>query len=72
MTEYINVVLLEMENGIHEQVTKNHDNGFTVFLNSRDSYEMRRQSYVHAVEEHIQNNDHEKHDIQEIEVAAHK
>lgn len=67
----INVVYLNMEYGIHEQVTQNHDGSYTIFLNSRDSYEMNRFSYIHAMH-HITNGDFEKFDVQEIETKAHK
>lgn len=67
----INVVYLNMEYGIHEQVTQNHDGSYTIFLNSRDSLEMNRASYIHALN-HIYNNDFEKHDVNEIEYEAHK
>lgn len=67
----INVVYLNMEYGIHEQVTQNHDGSYTIFLNSRDSYEMNRFSYLHAMY-HITNGDFEKYDVQEIETEAHK
>lgn len=72
MTNYVNVVFLNMEYGIHEQISKNHDDGFTIFLNARDSYEMQKESYIHALKEHIQNDDHSKYDVQEIEHNAHK
>ena len=60
-----------MEYGIHEQITQNHDGSYTVFLNARDSTEMSRMSFVHALC-HIHNNDFEKYDVQEIEYEAHK
>ena len=66
----INVVYLNMEYGIHEQVTQNHDGSYTIFLNSRDSREMNQFSYLHAMH-HINNNDFEKHDVQLIEAEAH-
>lgn len=67
----INVVYLNMEYGIHEQVTLNHDGSYTIFLNARDSLDMNRFSYIHAMN-HIVNNDFEKFDVQEIETEAHK
>ena len=72
MTENVNVVLLNMEYGIHEQVTRNHDDSFTVFLNARDTFEMQMQSYVHAIKGHIANDDHYKLDVQEVEYRSHK
>ncbi len=70
MTDTINVVVLNMEYGIHEQVTQNHDGSYTVFLNARDSADMRMSSYEHAVG-HILERDFEKVDVQEIEQFAH-
>lgn len=70
MTDGINVTLLNMEYGIHEQVTQNHDGSYTVFLNARDSADMRMFSYKHAVS-HILNMDFDKADVQEIEHNAH-
>lgn len=67
----INVVYLNMEYGIHEQVTQNHDGSYTIFLNARDSSEMNRASYDHALY-HINNNDFEKADVNLIEYEAHK
>ena len=71
MTENVNVVLLNMENGIHEQVTKNRDGSFTVFLNLKDSFETQKQSYKHAMG-HVQNDDFQKSNVQDIEFQAHK
>lgn len=71
MNENINVVLLNMEYGIHEQVTKNHDDSYTIILNARDSHEMQLQSYLHALNCHIKHDDFSKHNVQEIEIEAH-
>lgn len=70
MSESINVVLLNMEYGVHEQVSLNHDGCFTIFLNARDTFEMQRENYTHAVS-HIVNGDFDRHDVQEIERNAH-
>lgn len=67
----INVVYLNMEYGIHEQVTQNHDGSYTIFLNARDSDARNRMAFIHALY-HIQNHDFEKYDVQEIESEAHK
>lgn len=67
----VNVVLMDMEYGVHEQLTQNHDGSYTMFLNARDSHETRKESYVHAMG-HIMRGDFEKRDVQEIESAAHK
>lgn len=71
MNEIVNVILLNMEYGIHEQITKNHDGSFTVFLNARDSSNVQQDSYAHAIR-HIVSGDFEKYDVQEIETVSHK
>lgn len=67
---YINVQLLDMDTMIPEQISKNSDDGYTIFLNSRLSQEQRVKSYLHAIN-HIKNDDFEKGDVQEIEFSAH-
>lgn len=67
---YINVVFLNMNHKIHEQVTKNHDGGYTIILNARDSRSMHEKTYRHALR-HIERNDFDKHDVQNIEYYAH-
>ena len=66
----INVIYLNMEYGIHEQITQNQDGSYTIFLNARDSDAMNKLSYYHALS-HIVNHDFEKHDVQLIEYDAH-
>lgn len=67
----INVVQIPMEHGMHEMITQNQDGSFTIFINARDSHERRMESYNHALH-HINNNDFEKSDVQEIEYEAHR
>lgn len=71
--EDINVQVIDMDVMIPEQVVKNHDGSYTIFLNARYSYEYMLKSYQHALE-HIQNGDFDKDygDVQEIEAAAHE
>ena len=81
---YINVQLLDMDTMIPEQISKNSDDGYTIFLNSRLSQEQRvnvlNTSYIYKNEGqnhnhiyiHIKNDDFEKSDVQEIENFAHK
>lgn len=66
----INVQLLTMEYGVHEQTTENHDGSHTVFLNTRDSHEMNLKWYQHALD-HLGGSDWEKPDVQEIEANRH-
>lgn len=68
---YVNVQLLNMDTAITEQVTKNMDDGYTIFLNSRQSHEQLVYSYMHALN-HIKNGDFDKEDVQQIEADAHK
>lgn len=65
----INVILKDLETGIHEQVVC-RPWGYLICINSRDSYAMQRWSYLHALE-HIMNHDFEKDDVQEIETERH-
>ena len=44
--------------------------GYTVYLNARLSYSDRVKAYLHAIG-HIENNDFEKDDVQQIEMEAH-
>lgn len=66
----INVQLLNMDTKIPEQLIKNDDDSYTVFLNARLSQESRVKSYYHALR-HIANDDFEKEDVQIIEQKAH-
>lgn len=68
--ENINVQLLNMDTKIPEQLVKNDDDSYTVFLNARLSQESRVKSYCHALA-HIANNDFAKEDVQRIEQKAH-
>lgn len=68
--EEINVQILNMDTKIPEQLIKNDDDSYTIFLNARLSQESRLKSYRHALN-HILGNDFEKDNVQEIEVTAH-
>ena len=72
MHEDINVMLIDMDVKIPEQVTKNTDGSYTIFLNAKFNQEYRAQAYQHALE-HIQNGDfdRETENVQNIELAAH-
>lgn len=64
------VYLIPMPEGIHEGIFP-CDNGYTVYLNSKDSWERRRQAYIHATK-HIHRNDFNYcREVQEIETEAH-
>ena len=66
----VNVVIMNMEHGMHEMIVSNHDGSHTVFLNARDSNERRMQSYYHAMR-HLEQGDFEKYSVQQIESEAH-
>ena len=68
--EVITVAFLDMDPGINEQVTKNSDGSFTIFLNARSSEDQQREGFDHA-RGHILRNDWEKCSVQQIEAAAH-
>lgn len=56
---------------VTEAVTQNADGTYTIFLNAKMSAEKRLMAYLHALG-HIQGNDFEKSNVQEIEYYAHK
>lgn len=68
--EEINIQFLNMDTKIPEQLIKNEDDSYTLFLNARLSQESRLKSYYHALQ-HIQEQDFGKKDIQQIELQAH-
>ena len=55
----------------NEMLTQNADGSYTIFLNTRKSFETQQEAVRHALR-HIENNDFEKHDIQQIEAEAHQ
>lgn len=68
----INVQLIDMDVKIPEQISKNADGSYTIFLNARLTQERRFQSYQHAIQ-HINAGDfdYETGNVQEIEMRAH-
>ena len=60
--------LIDLPTKIHEIVTPCAD-GYTIYINARLSSLGRIEAYDHAMW-HIQNNDFEKEDVQEIESTA--
>ena len=66
------VYLIDMPCKAREVVTPCLDGGYTVYINSRLSYQDRVKAYCHALR-HIENNDFEsEEDIQTIEARAHR
>lgn len=64
------VYCVKMPQGIHETVVPCL-NGYTIYIDRNLDYEHQLAAYNHALR-HIQNNDFEKTDVQEIETEAHK
>jgi hypothetical protein len=54
---------------VHEAVTPCFG-GYTVYLNRKDDPFRQQKAYEHALK-HIENNDFEKTDVQQIESEAH-
>jgi hypothetical protein len=47
------------------------DGNYTIYINDRLDHEHRQQAYRHALR-HIEQNDFEKENVQEIEEEAHR
>lgn len=72
MTPEVNVVLIDFKSTMtKELVTPNEDGSYTILLNSRMASNQLEEAYQHAMR-HIENNDFEKHDVQQIEAVAHQ
>lgn len=70
MTHAINVCLIDFPCRGEEIVIPNEDNSYTIIINSRLSQEKQLLAYQHAMK-HIENDDFEKADVQEIEAKSH-
>lgn len=64
------VYFINMDTGVTEQVIKNKDGTYTIFLNARLTYETNMNSYQHAVS-HILNGDFEKYNADKLEYERH-
>jgi len=64
------VYIVDLPDRVDEMVTPCID-GYTVYLNARLTYAGRVRAYHHAMR-HIERNDFEGFDIQEIETEAHE
>ena len=62
----VNVVLEDFPTKTAETVTENADGTYTIFINSRLSYERQLVAYEHAMK-HIEKDDFSKYDVQKIE-----
>lgn len=63
------VYIVDLPDQVDEMVTPCLD-GYTVYLNARLTYAGRVRAYHHAMR-HIENNDFERANVQEIEKGAH-
>ena len=54
-----------------EMVTPNPDGSYTILVNARKSFEAQQESVLHALG-HIERNDFEKENVQQIEAVAHQ
>ena len=66
----INYQVILMDMTVNEVVTENEDGSYTIFINSRLNYEKRLKAYLHAMK-HIEGDDFQKDDVQNIEYLAH-
>lgn len=64
------VRFIKMNNNIKEAVTKNEDDSYTIFIESRLCKEEQNDAFLHAIK-HILDNDFEKTDVNSIELDAH-
>lgn len=67
----INTQVIDMDVLVGEQVVKNKDDSYTIFLNARLSYERQLAAYWHAIN-HIKNGDFDKGNADIIEQKAHR
>lgn len=67
----INVILIDMDTYIKEQIIKNADDSYTIFLNAKMNVEQQKRSYKHALY-HIENDDFNRNDVNAIENNAHR
>ena len=65
-----NTRLIDMEVLVGEQVIKNNDDSYTILLNAKLSHERQLECYKHALL-HINNEDFEKDNADEIEFKTH-
>lgn len=70
MTQDVNVFLYNFPNNGREMVVENEDGSYTILINSKLSDVGREEALRHAIG-HIENNDFEKNNVQEIEFDAH-
>lgn len=71
MTPDVNVVVMDFKTSKgKEMVIPNEDGSYTILINARLSYDGQLKAYQHAMR-HIEDNDFEKDNVQQIEYVAH-
>lgn len=55
---------------VHEAVTPNEDGSVTIFIDKNMTFEAQQKRFLHAMR-HLDGNDFDKDDVQEIETKAH-
>lgn len=71
MRDDVFVYLADLPDGINEMVTPCADGCYTAYIDARLNTVQRQKAYRHAIR-HIENNDFQKSDVQQIEADAHK
>lgn len=72
MTPDVNVVVIDFKSYKgKEMVVVNEDGSYTMLINARLSYEGQLNAYEHGMR-HIENDDFQGNDVQEIEYKAHR
>lgn len=66
----VNTRIINMDVLIPEQIVKNKDDSYTIFLNARLSREKQLEAYCHAMR-HIKDGDFEKEEADLAELSAH-
>ena len=66
----VNTFLIDMDVLVPEQIVQNSDGSYSIFINSRLSYDRQVEAFKHALK-HIDNSDFEKSNADSIELEAH-
>lgn len=69
-TPVVNCNIVNFPNNGNEMIIKNEDDSYTILINAKLSARGRIDAYNHALK-HIENEDFEKNNVQEIESNAH-
>ena len=64
--EDVSVHVINMDTLVEEQVVKNEDGSYSIFINARLSTNKQREAYLHALQ-HISRDDFSLSDADEIE-----